>query len=58
MAGVESRLGVLGVHCSVHIQPRRAPWRFGGAGPGAATANQWFEEALCSLSLFPSSFLL
>lgn len=28
------------------------------AGAGAAAANQWFEEALCSMSLFPSSFLL
>lgn len=25
MAEVESGLGVLGVHCSVHGQPRRAP---------------------------------
>lgn len=24
---------------------------------GAATANPWFEEALCSMSLFPSSSL-
>lgn len=28
------------------------------AGAGAAPANQWFEEALCNMSLFPSSFLL
>lgn len=28
------------------------------AGAGAAPANQWFEEALCSMSVFPSSFLL
>lgn len=39
-------------------QPCRALWCFGGAGAGSAAANQRFEEGLCSLSLFPSSFLL
>lgn len=58
VAGLESCLGVLSVHHQAHTWPCRAPWRFGGAGAGAATANQWFEEALCSMSLFPPSFLL